>query len=147
MNIRADLIFCLLLNQNNQAVNLDHTQSRILIVDDEPHIVTAVEFLLRRNGYIVDKAYDGLQGLELALGHPPDIVILDVMMPGMDGFETARNIRLEPALENTRIIFLTAKGADRDKQTGYEKGAEYYMVKPFDNDELVTVVKEMLAYG
>lgn len=128
-------------------MNLDRTQARILVVDDEPNIVTAVEFLLQRNGYIVDKAYNGLQGLELALRYKPDIVVLDVMMPGMDGFETAREIRRQPALENTRIIFLTAKGADRDKQTGYEKGAEYYMVKPFDNDELVTTVQEMLAYG
>lgn len=147
MNPHAGLIFCLLLYQNTKAVNLDTTQARILVVDDEPNIVTAVEFLLQRNGYTVDKAYNGLHGLELALKFQPDIVILDVMMPGMDGFETAREIRQQPALENTRIIFLTAKGADRDKQNGYKNGAEYYMVKPFDNDELVNTVKEMLTYG
>jgi DNA-binding response OmpR family regulator len=128
-------------------VNPDKKQGRILVVDDEPSIVTAIEFLLMRIGCIVDKAYNGLQALELAVEHQPDVVILDVMMPGMDGFETSTQIRNIAALENTRIIFLTAKGADRDKQTGYAKGAEYYMVKPFDNDELVTVVKEILTYG
>ena len=121
--------------------------AKILIVDDEPNIVLAIEFLLQREGYRTEKAFDGLQALEVAAAFQPNIVILDVMMPGMDGFNVGQRIRRMPLLENTKIIFLTAKGTQRDKQTGYDSGAEAYMIKPFDNDELVTLVNEMLAYG
>lgn len=128
---------------------MDHSASstKILIVDDEPNIVLAIEFLLQREGYQIAKAYDGLQALELAAEFQPDIVLLDVMMPGLNGFEVGQRIRQMPMLENTKIIFLTAKGTQRDKQTGYASGAEVYMIKPFDNDELVTTVNEMMAYG
>ncbi len=121
--------------------------AKILIVDDEPNIVLAIEFLLQREGYRTEKAFDGLQALEVAAAFQPNVVILDVMMPGMDGFNVGQRIRRMPLLENTKIIFLTAKGTQRDKQTGYASGAEAYMIKPFDNDELVTLVNEMLAYG
>ena len=120
---------------------------KVLIVDDEPNIVMAVEFLLQREGYHTQKAYDGLQALEIAADFQPDIVILDVMMPELNGFEAGRRIRQMPALENTRIIFLTAKGTQKDKQTGYESGAEMYMIKPFENEDLVAAVNEMMAYG
>ncbi|MBL7825747.1 MAG: response regulator [Saprospiraceae bacterium] len=126
---------------------MSNTNAKVLIVDDEPNIVLAVEFLLQREGYQTKKAYNGPQALEIAAEFQPDIIVLDVMMPGMDGFEAARLIRQHDALEHTKIIFLTAKGTDRDKLMGYAKGAEYYMVKPFENEELVTIVSEMLAYG
>lgn len=121
--------------------------AKVLIVDDEPNIVLAVEFLLQREGYVTEKAFNGQQALETAIRFLPDIIILDVMMPGMTGFEVAQRIREQPALEYTKIVFLTAKGTQRDKETGYAKGAEAYMLKPFDNEELVTVVNEMHAYG
>ncbi|MBL7797651.1 MAG: response regulator [Saprospiraceae bacterium] len=121
--------------------------AKILIVDDEPNIVLAIEFLMQREGYKTEKAFDGLQALEMAAGFMPDIIILDVMMPGLNGFDVSRHIRRAPELEHCKIIFLTAKGTQRDKQTGYDSGAETYLIKPFDNDELVTVVQEMLAYG
>jgi DNA-binding response OmpR family regulator len=116
-------------------------------VDDEPNIVTAIEFLLQREGYQTHKAYNGLQALDIAADLRPDVVILDVMMPGMDGFEVAKRMRENPALEYTRIVFLTAKGTQRDKAHGYANGAEYYMVKPFDNDEFVNTVNEIMTYG
>jgi DNA-binding response OmpR family regulator len=128
------------LNQSAEA-------AKILIVDDEPNIVLAIEFLLQRQGYRTEKAYDGLQALEMVADFQPDIVILDVMMPGLNGFELGQKIRQMPRLENTKIIFLTAKGTQRDKQMGYENGAEAYIIKPFDNEELVTTVHEMMAYG
>ena len=121
--------------------------AKILIVDDEPNIVLAIEFLLQREGYRTEKAYDGLQALEIVPDFQPDIIILDVMMPGMSGFELGQKIRQMPRLENTKIIFLTAKGTQRDKQMGYDSGAEAYMIKPFDNDVLVTTVNEMMAFG
>lgn len=116
-------------------------------MDDEPNIVLAIEFLLQREGFQTAKAYDGLQALEIIADFKPDIVILDVMMPGLNGFEVGQRIRQMPALENTRIVFLTAKGTQRDKQTGYASGAEVYMIKPFDNDTLVATIQEMMAYG
>jgi DNA-binding response OmpR family regulator len=128
-------------------VNFSTADARVLIVDDEPNIVMAVEFLLQREGYRTEKAFNGFQALELASSFIPDIVVLDVMMPGLNGFEVAEKIRQQPELENTKIIFLTAKGTQRDKEIGYNKGAEAYMIKPFENEELVTVVNEMLAYG
>ena len=116
-------------------------------MDDEPNIVLAIEFLLQREGYQTKKAFNGIEALDIATQFLPDIIVLDVMMPGLDGFEVAQQIRQNPILEYTKIIFLTAKGAQRDKETGYAKGAEAYMLKPFDNEELVTVVNEMLTYG
>ena len=122
-------------------------QSKVLIVDDEPNIVVALEFLLQREGYHTEKAFNGLQALECAANFLPDIVVLDVMMPGMDGFEVARQIRQSPALDHSKIVFLTAKGTQRDKSSGYDSGGEYYMVKPFDNDEFVSTLNEIRAYG
>ncbi|HLP96481.1 MAG TPA: response regulator [Saprospiraceae bacterium] len=121
--------------------------AKVLIVDDEPKIVLAIEFLLQREGYRTEKAYDGIQALEVAEAFQPDILILDVMMPGLNGFEVGQKIRQMPSLEYTKIIFLTAKGTQRDKETGYASGAEMYMIKPFDNEELVAAVNEMMAYG
>jgi len=122
-------------------------QPKILVVDDEPNIVLAVEFLLQREGWNVQIAYNGIEALEVLTSYKPDVLLLDVMMPEMDGFELAAHIRALPTLEEVKIIFLTAKGTQRDKETGYAKGAEYYMVKPFDNDVLVQTVQEILVYG
>lgn len=121
--------------------------AKILVVDDEPNIVIALEYLLQREGYEVQKAYNGQQALDCMENWTPDIVVLDVMMPGMNGFEVARRLREIPALEQTKIIFLTAKGTQRDKESGYASGAEYYMIKPFDNDVFISTVNEIMAYG
>jgi DNA-binding response OmpR family regulator len=120
---------------------------KVLIVDDEPNIVVALEFLLEREGFTVRKAYDGQQAIAEAQRFVPDIMVLDVMMPGMDGFEVARQIRNTPALEYTKIVFLTAKGTQRDKETGYAHGAEYYLIKPFDNEVFVQTVLEIMEFG
>ncbi|MCC6282138.1 MAG: response regulator [Saprospiraceae bacterium] len=126
---------------------MKQTTTRILIVDDEPNIVIAIEFLLKREGHDVETAYNGAEALEKAGRFHPDLLILDVMMPGMDGFEVARHIRENPDLDEVKIVFLTAKGTQRDKATGYASGAEYYLVKPFDNDELVQTITEIIDYG
>ena len=120
---------------------------RILLVDDEPNILLAIEFLLKKEGYTIKKAFDGLQALELAVSFQPDIIVLDVMMPELDGFEVAQRIRNTPTLEDVRIIFLTARGTPNDKMTGYSSGGEVYLIKPFDNDELVRTVKELIEFG
>lgn len=119
----------------------------VLLVDDEPNILVPLEFLMKQQGYQVAKALNGQQALEQVEAVRPGVIILDVMMPGMDGFEVARRVRANPEFEKTRIVFLTAKGTDSDKLIGYSTGGEAYLTKPFDNDELVNVVNEMMEFG
>ena len=120
---------------------------KILLVDDEPNILVPLEFLMTQQGYTVEKATNGQEALSKMTVFRPDLVILDVMMPGIDGFEVARRIRQNENLDNTRIIFLTAKGSQADRRQGYSMGGEVYISKPFDNDELVNTVSEVLEFG
>jgi two-component system response regulator VicR len=107
----------------------------ILVVDDEKNIVDILTFNLEREGYRVLCAYDGKKGLELALGASPDLVLLDVMLPYMNGFEVCREIRLRDKL--TPVILLTAREEESDKIFGLELGADDYVVKPFSLKELL----------
>lgn len=119
----------------------------ILLVDDEPNIIVSLEFLMKQNGFQVKKAYSGKQAFEVLETCVPNLIILDVMMPEMDGFSVAKKIRANPSFADTHIIFLTAKGTTKDKMLGYSNGGEAYITKPFDNDDLVNVVVEMLKFG
>ncbi|MEZ4988223.1 MAG: response regulator [Saprospiraceae bacterium] len=123
------------------------TQGTVLLVDDEPNILLALEFLIRQKGFQVVKATNGTEGVALAKRYKPDIAVLDVMMPGLDGFEVAKTIRKTPELSHTTIIFLTAKSAAQDRQKGYANGGEIYLSKPFDNQELVDIISEVYQYG
>ena len=125
----------------------DFSNKRLLLVDDEPNILVPIEFLMKQQGFAVEKAYNGQEALDKMKNYTPDIIILDVMMPKMDGFEVAKQIRANEKFAATQIIFLTAKGTVHDKDTGYSAGGEAYLTKPFDNDELVSIVTEMAAYG
>jgi DNA-binding response OmpR family regulator len=116
---------------------------KILLVDDEPNILLALEFLMSQQGYRLAKASSGEEALEILPAFRPDLVILDVMMPGIDGFEVAIKIRSSDKYNNLSIIFLTAKGTAEDKLRGYGSGGEVYLTKPFDNDELVNTVNEI----
>ncbi len=119
------------------------SQKKILIVDDEVHIVKALEFLFSDAGYDIQTAQDGHTALQKAVDFKPNVILLDVMMPGIDGFSVAKTIRQNENLNDTNIIFLTAKGASNDKMTGYDSGAECYIVKPFDNDDILEKVKDI----
>ncbi len=121
--------------------------TKILLVDDEPNILIALEFLFEKEGYIVQTAFDGHQAIQKADAFRPDIMVLDVMMPGIDGFEVAKRLRNMLNFDNLRIIFLTAKGTTHDRMKGYSSGGEIYLTKPFDNDELVQTVKEIVEFG
>lgn len=125
----------------------DLQKRSVLIVDDEPNILVALDFLLQKEGYEVLKASNGVEALEIIEKSPPVIVVLDVMMPEMDGFEVARRIRSNEDNQDIRIIFLTAKGTDADRFEGYDKGGEVYLTKPFDNEEFITTVNEVIEYG
>jgi DNA-binding response OmpR family regulator len=115
----------------------------ILLVDDEPNILLALEFLMTQQGFTIEKASSGEEALGVMDIFRPDLVILDVMMPGIDGFEVAMSIRNSSEYNNVRIIFLTAKGTGEDKLKGYGSGGEVYITKPFDNDDLVNTVNEI----
>lgn len=128
-------------------MNLQQSDTNILIVDDEPNIIVAVEFLLKQGGYEVIKAYNGNEALHAMNNYHPEVVILDVMMPGIDGYEVARKIRSNPAFDDVRIIFLTAKGTLNDRFQGYANGGEIYLTKPFDNYELLEAIHDVVAFG
>lgn len=121
--------------------------TKVLIVDDEPSIVLAVDFLLRKRGFTTEKAYNGIDALEKVKTFRPDAVVLDVMMPGLDGYEVARQIRINEGFENILIVFLTAKGTTKDKMQGYSNGGDLYLTKPFDNSDLVAAIEEVIQYG
>ena len=117
---------------------------KILIVDDEPNIVIPLQFLMEQNGYRTLVAQSGEEALEMISKEKPDLVLLDIMLPGVDGFEVCEIIRLNPEWRNTRIIFLTAKGRDVDIAKGMVLGADEYITKPFSNQQIIDAVKKLL---
>ena len=119
----------------------------ILIVDDEPNIVMSLEFLMRKNGYQVSIARNGTEALD-AIDHTAvDLVLLDIMMPDVDGYQVCRHIRQHPNRAGTRVIMLSAKSKEADIQKGYEAGADLYIPKPFSTRQLMEKVKELLVVG
>ena len=118
---------------------------KVLVCDDERHIVRLIQVNLERQGYTVVTAFDGREGLEKIRSEKPNLVVLDVMMPYMDGFEVLKTIRREPETENLPVIMLTAKAQDKDVFEGYHYGADMYLTKPFNPMELVTFVKRITA--
>ncbi|MEY3763554.1 MAG: hypothetical protein RLZ42_214 [Armatimonadota bacterium] len=120
---------------------------RILVTDDEPNIVRLIQVNLERQGFQVETANNGAQALEKIRANRPDLLVSDVMMPEMDGFELLSNIRRDPALENLPVIMLTAKAQDRDVLEGYTRGADMYLTKPSNPIELVTFAKRLLQSG
>jgi len=118
---------------------------RILIVDDEPNIVISLEYLMKREGYEVTVATDGEGALEALPRVVPDLVILDVMLPRLNGFDVCRRIRAEPRWRGLKILMLTAKGRETEVARGLEVGADAYVTKPFSTRELVAQIGAMLG--
>ncbi len=116
----------------------------VLIVDDEPNIVVPIEFLMEQNGYSVLVAGSGEEALEIIAKHNPDLVLLDIMLPGIDGYEVCEIMRLDPKWQKIKIIFLTAKGRDVDVAKGMVLGADAYVIKPFSNVEIIENVRKLL---
>lgn len=119
-------------------------KARVLVVDDEPAIVEVLEYNLSREGFDVVTAGDGLQAIAAARATPPDIVILDLMMPGLDGLGVCRQLRAEPRTQSTWIIMLTAKGEETDEIVGFNMGANDYVTKPFRVKPLIERIKAQL---
>ena len=118
---------------------------KILIVDDEANIVISVEFLVKQAGYALEVARNGEEALKKAASFQPDLILLDVMMPKINGFEVCRRIRENPAWQNTKIIMLTAKGREVEVTKGLALGADTYIIKPFSTKELMAEVKRQLG--
>jgi len=119
---------------------------RILIIEDQPEILQNIADYLELKGYLVDCAYDGLGGLHLAITQPFDLIILDLMLPGMDGITLCQRLRQDARLQ-TPIIMLTARDSVDDKLTGFRAGADDYLVKPFSLPELHARVEAVLRRG
>lgn len=119
--------------------------NKILIVDDEPNIVLSLEFLMKQAGFRVSTAADGEAGLEAVAAECPDLILLDVMMPRKNGYEICQAIRENPAWKHIRIIMLTAKGREVEKEKGLALGADDYVTKPFSTQEVVEKVQALLV--
>jgi DNA-binding response OmpR family regulator len=117
----------------------------VLIADDEPNIVISLEFLMKREGHRVSVARDGDAALALIRSERPDLVLLDVMMPGRSGFDVCQAVRADETLASVKILMLSAKGRDTDLAKGSALGADAYMTKPFSTRELADKVRELLG--
>ncbi len=116
----------------------------ILIVDDEAYIVTSLEYVMKSAGFEVGVARDGEEALAKVEEMTPDLVILDVMMPKLDGFEVCERIRANPAWNTVRIIMLTAKGRDAEREKGMSLGADDYLTKPFSTRDILKRATEIM---
>jgi len=119
------------------------SSKKILIVDDEENILISLEYLLKAEGFDVAKAKNGKEAIDQFSTYRPHVILMDVMMPVMDGVEAAKAIRSLDADSQTSIIFLTAKGTTDDRRVGYLVGADDYVVKPFDNEIILNKIKEL----
>ncbi len=122
------------------------SQKRILVVDDEVDLVETVRFSLELEGFEVLVAYNGEEGLNLARKENPDLILLDLMLPKLDGYKVCRLLKFDERYKHIPILMLTAKTQEKDKEMGFETGANEYLTKPFDMDELMKKVKGYLQY-
>lgn len=122
-------------------------ETRVLLAEDEPNIVESLTFLLERAGFSVTAESDGRTALESALADPPDVVILDVMLGGFDGFEVLRRLRSDRRGESLPVIMLTAKGQREDREAAFQYGADLYITKPYSNADVIEAVRRLASRG
>jgi len=118
---------------------------KIMVVDDEPYIARVIKFKLEQEGYTVISANDGQSGLQKIKEEKPDMVLLDVMMPGLSGYEVCQKIKEDAELAGIPVVILTAKGQERDREQGLTMGASDYITKPFSPNRLLELVKNMIG--
>ena len=119
--------------------------ARVLVVEDNHNILISIEFLLQNAGYAVITANDGVRGWAALEDHQPDLVVLDIMLPELDGFTLCRRLRATPALKATKVLILSARGHDAEIEKGLQLGADAYMRKPFGTRELLDTVARLLV--
>ena len=122
-------------------------KGKILVVDDEIYIVHILDFSLGMEGYEVVTALDGEQALEKARSEKPDLIVLDIMMPKLDGYETCKRLKADPETKGMPVILLSAKGRNVDQKVGFEVGADDYITKPFSPRKLVERINAILGHG
>lgn len=118
-------------------------KKRVLLAEDEPNIVESLQFLLQRADFDVRVAGDGQLALQAALEDTPDVLVLDVMLPGLDGYEILRRIRADRRAQALPVLMLTAKGQREDREMAIESGADIFMTKPFANSEIIAAVTSL----
>ncbi len=116
---------------------------RVLLVEDEPNIIEAIRFILSRDGWAVETHSDGATAVDAVLAAPPDVLVLDVMLPGKSGFDILRELRAAPATESLPVLMLTAKGQLRDREQAERYGVNCFMTKPFANSEVLEAVNAL----
>lgn len=118
---------------------------KVLVVDDDPYILMSLEFLMKKNGYEVMVARNGKEALDIIDSTIPDLVLLDIMMPDVDGYAICRHIKSTERLRSAKVVFLSAKTKEADIQKGLDLGAEMYISKPFSTRELVKKIKDLIG--
>ena len=118
---------------------------KILIIDDEPNIVMSLEYAFKKKGFEVFIARDGSEALEIVEGNIPDVVLLDIMMPNVDGYQTLKKIKNNKSLDATKVVFLTAKNKASDIEKGLKLGADKYLIKPFSVKKIVSEILELVS--
>ena len=123
--------------------NCFNKSDKILIVDDEPYVIRSLSFVLKREGYQVETAKDGIEAIEIVKRWKPRLVFLDIVLPGMDGVEVCREIKADPKLRDIYILVLSAKAQEKDRQKIFSAGANGYMTKPFSPKKLVERLRKL----
>ncbi|MBC6491108.1 response regulator transcription factor [Flavihumibacter stibioxidans] len=118
---------------------------KILVVDDDPYILMSLEFLMQKNGYAVMVARNGKEAMELVEQAHPDLVLLDIMMPDVDGYAICRHIKTDPVLKDIIVVFLSAKTREKDIRKGLDLGAALYISKPFSTRDLMKQINSLVA--
>jgi CheY-like chemotaxis protein len=117
---------------------------KILIVDDEPNIVLSLDYLVRKKGYTPYIARNGSEALAIAQAEIPDLILLDIMMPDIDGYEVCQTLKKDPRFNDTKIIFLSAKSKKEDIEKGLQMGADKYFTKPFSTKQLLQEMVDLM---
>jgi len=117
---------------------------RVLLIEDEPNIIEAISFILSRDGWTVHTHEDGTSAMDKVLAFPPDMIILDVMLPGRSGFDILRDLRGNAVTQQTPVMMLTARGQEKDRELAMRLGASLFMTKPFSNSEVRDHVRHLM---
>lgn len=117
---------------------------RVLLIEDEPNIIEAISFILSRDGWTVHTHEDGTTAMTKVLGHLPDMIILDVMLPGRSGFDILRDLRASEVTKDIPVMMLTARGQEKDRALALRLGANHFMTKPFSNTEVRDYVRSLM---
>ena len=125
--------------------SVSETAHKVLIVDDDPYILMSLEFLMKKNGFDVMVARNGTEALEIVEKQVPDIVLLDIMMPDVDGYAICSSIKSNPVTSHIKVVFMSAKTRPADIRKAYDLDAVHYVTKPFSTRELLKSINEILA--